>query len=115
MLQIRPQRCPKCGEDQFRTIESKPSKLATRRRKHCSHCGYRVTTHEVSIEFFNRAKENQMIVDKFRKLLGSEEPQQQEEQEPKCSDCKYNKGSKCSFDFPEYDTPDSFDCNHYDN
>ena len=104
MLQIRPQRCPKCGEEQFRTIESKPSKMATRRRKHCGHCGYRVTTHEVSVEFYNRAKENQMIVDKFRKLLGTEEPQQQEEQEP-----------KCSFDFPEYDTPDSFDCNHYDN
>jgi len=56
-----------------------------------------------------------MIVDKFRKLLGTEEPQQQEEQEPKCSSCNHNKGSMCSFDFPEYDTPDSFDCNHYDN
>jgi hypothetical protein len=103
------------GKTSSEQLNQSHPRLATRRRKHCGHCGYRVTTHEVSVEFYNRAKENQMIVDKFRKLLGSEEPQQQEEQEPKCSDCKYNKGSKCSFDFPEYDTPDSFDCNHYDN
>ena len=113
MLPPKPQNCPKCVEQQLRTIESRSSPTSTRRRKKCGACGYRVTTHEVSVEFYNQAKENQILVDKFRKLLGASEPVIEQE-ELKCPSCKYNvNGDYCSFDLPEYNTSDSYDCNHY--
>lgn len=107
------QTCPVCREPQLKTIESRPSKASTRRRKQCGACGHRVTTHEVSVEFYNQAKENAILVEKFRKLLGASAAQTEQE-EFKCPTCKYNVGGDyCSFDLPEYNTSDCYDCNHY--
>lgn len=110
--------CPNCGYSSFRTIESKQSKIAQRRRKKCDKCGHRATTHEVTDEFFQEAKANQILIQKIKKLFNL--GQLKEELKPvvetnriSCIDCSHNNGSRCSFGFPEYDTEDAYDCLHY--
>jgi hypothetical protein len=122
---ILPQ-CPQCKENSLKIIESKKSKQSTRRRKQCTACGYRTTTHEVSVDFFEEAKHNLILVAQMRKLLGADLPIPGVEPPPsgvsvsefralnKCSDCQHNKdGCYCAFEFPEYDTAESYDCNHF--
>ena len=111
-------KCPACGEQSFRVVESRASKLATRRRKKCDSCGHRATTHEVADDFFQQAKQNEQLVQKFRGLLLKDELITASspllvETEIKCSGCRYKNGKHCAFDLPEYDTEDSFDCNLY--
>jgi hypothetical protein len=111
-------KCPACGELAFRVLETRPSKLATRRRKKCDSCGYRATTHEVSDDFFRQAKQNELLVQKFRGLLLKDELLTDSlplpvVMENKCPECQYSTGTKCAFDLPEYDSGDSFDCNLY--
>jgi hypothetical protein len=119
-------KCPQCKEDRLKTIESRTSKQSTRRRKQCTACGYRITTHEVSADFFEEAKQNQNLVAQMRKLLGADLPIPGVEPPPsgvsasefralnKCSDCQHNiDGCYCAFEFPEYDTAESYDCNHF--
>jgi hypothetical protein len=86
-------------------------------------CGYRTTTHEVNADFFEEAKHNQILVVQMRKLLGADLPIPGVETPTsgvdfkalnKCGDCQHNKdGCYCEFDFPEYDTAESYDCNHF--
>jgi len=82
-------------------------------------CGYRITTHEVDADFFEEAKQNQILVTQMRKLLGADLPipgvsVSEFRALNKCSDCQHNKdGCYCAFEFPEYDTADSYDCNHF--
>ncbi len=47
-LGIRKMRCPRCGEDNDRVIESRQSSSGTsiRRRRECSACSYRFTSYE---------------------------------------------------------------------
>lgn len=106
-------KCPQCGELRLETIESRPSGSATRRRKQCDACGFRITTYEVSSEYFKELTRNQEIVSKISKLLGSVPGQKILSKEPRCIDCFYNTNASCSFDLPEYNTEDSYDCNHY--
>jgi len=115
---ILPQ-CPQCKEKELKTIESRTTKQSTRRRKECGACGYRITTHEVSADFFEEAKQNQILVAQMRKLLGADLPipgvsVSEFKALNKCSDCQHNKdGCYCAFEFPEYDTAESYDCNHF--
>jgi len=115
---ILPQ-CPQCKEKELKTIESRTTKQSTRRRKECGACGYRITTHEVSADFFEEAKQNQILVAQMRKLLGADLPipgvsVSEFRALNKCSDCQHNKdGCYCAFEFPEYDTAESYDCNHF--
>lgn len=85
-------------------------------------CGYRTTTHEVDANFFEEAKHNQILVAQMRKLLGADLPIPGVEPPlsgvdlkalNKCSDCQHSNGLHCAFDFPEYDTAESYDCNHF--
>ena len=82
-------------------------------------CGYRITTHEVDADFFEEAKQNQILVTQMRKLLGADLPipgvsVSEFRALNKCSDCQHNKdGCYCEFEFPEYDTAESYDCNHF--
>ncbi len=104
--------CPSCGYFAVRVIESRKSKLARRRRYSCDKCSHRATTHEVPDDFFQEAKENARIIEKLRDALGASQvslPQSQ------CPTCTHNSGGACSFDFPEYGTSDSFDCNHFES
>jgi len=80
----------------------------------CECCGIRFTTHEVSADFYEEAQQNLILVSKLYKLLGTNQSVALPT-ENKCTDCSHNRDGGCAFDFPEYDTPDSFDCNHYDN
>ena len=32
----------------------------------------------------------------------------------RCEQCQHNLNGFCSFDFPEFGTPESFDCNHFE-
>lgn len=109
--------CPKCGQSSLRTIESKQSKLAQRRRKKCDLCNYRVTTHEVTDEFFQEAKTNQLLIQKLKKLFNIQEIQEEVQlpaaDEIPCMKCSYNCKDHCSFGFPEYDTDDAVDCIHF--
>ena len=115
--------CPACGYFSLRVIESRKSKLARRRRFECDKCSHRITTHEVSDEFFQEAKRNLYVVEKLQKLMSSspitsgvESPSSEMQFKPlnKCSDCRHNKdGFYCEFEFPEYDTAESYDCNHF--
>ena len=102
--------CPNCSYFSLRVIETRKSQLAKRRRFQCDKCNHRVTTHEVTDEFFQQAKENATIVEKLKSLLGTKaEP----ELISRCHECSHNHSDSCSFGFPEFGTPDSFDCNHY--
>ena len=79
-------------------------------------CGYRTTTHEVDADFFEEAKQNQILVAQMRKLLGADSLISGVNFKAlnKCSDCQHNKdGCYCAFEFPEYDTAESYDCNHF--
>ena len=110
--------CPQCKENALKTIESRVTKQSTRRRKECGACGYRTTTHEVSAEFFDEAKQNLILVGQMRKLLGAGLPipgvdLPQMGVEIKCDECTHNNGKRCAFDFPEYGTDESYDCSQY--
>jgi hypothetical protein len=106
--------CPQCNQPGLRVIESRKTHHGTRRRKACECCDYRFTTHEVSADFYNEAQQNLILVSKLYALLGTGSLPQ-ETMAIKCNDCTHNQGGACAFDFPEYDTTDSFDCNHYVN
>ena len=115
--------CPQCRQPGLRVIESRKTDFATRRRKKCEHCGFRVTTYEVTADFYEEAKSNLYLVSQLHKLLGGKPLPSGVEPPPsgvdfkalnKCSDCQHNKdGCYCAFDFPEYDTAESYDCNHF--
>ena len=106
--------CPQCNQPGLRVIESRKTSHGTRRRKKCECCGIRLTTHEVSADFYNEAQQNLILVSQLHKLLGTGSLPQ-ETTAIKCKDCTHNQAGACAFDFPEYDTTESFDCNHYDN
>jgi len=108
--------CPNCNEPAFRVIEIRHTKLSTRRRKQCDVCKHRATTHEVTEDTFKTLKENQSLIVKLSKLLFDktiEPPEEIETLVNKCDDCQFNNGNDCTFNFPEYNTVDSYDCNHY--
>ena len=62
-------RCPECGDEESKVIDSRPTENKVRRRRECIRCGYRFTTYEIieenplmvikkdnSIEPFDRGK-----------------------------------------------------------
>lgn len=118
--------CPQCNQPALKIIDSRKTGLSTRRRKECECCNYRITTHEVTVDFFEEAKRNLYLVEQLHKLMkGTPLTSEVESSSPKvsasefkelnkCSDCQHNKdGCYCAFDFPEYDTTESYDCNHF--
>ena len=106
--------CPQCKQNGLRVLESRKAPHGTRRRKACECCDYRFTTYEVTADFYNEAQQNLLLVSKLYALLSGNALASQ----PaiiKCADCSYNQGDTCAFEFPEYGTTDSFDCNHYEH
>lgn len=106
--------CPQCNQPGLRVKESRPTSHGTRRRKECECCGFRLTTHEVSADFYNEAQQNLILVSKLQALLGGG-CLPSEQMTIKCGTCTHNQGRSCAFDFPEYDTTESHDCNHYEH
>lgn len=105
--------CPNCKQPGLRVIESRQTGMSTRRRKQCECCEQRFTTHEVTADFFEEAKQNMLLVQQLYKLLKTT-PAQTPIEESMCVDCQHNKGDRCSYDFPEYQTSESSDCNWYE-
>ncbi len=112
-------KCPKCNEPRLQTIEPVKGEKSTRRRRKCQACGHRVTTHEVSVDFFEQAKKSMLFMDQVKRLFEGKLSLVHTQPECisigcKCNSCQFNiKGKFCNFELPEYDTDDSFDCNHY--
>lgn len=109
------QHCDHCKTGRLLVQESRKVNLYTRRRRACDSCSYKDTTYEVSSKFFEQAKINQKIVTKLSALVGGPAilrplPPQQE---IKCIKCHFNNRTSCSFELPEYDTQDAFDCIHF--
>ena len=108
-------KCPACNLLSFRTTQTVRTLVSTRRRKECDSCDYKLTTHEVQDDFFQQAKRNEALVKKIATFFNVKESASispivsEEIGENKCIACIHNIG-KCSFDFPEYNTLDSFDC-----
>lgn len=107
--------CTNCAEGKFFIKETRKAESAVRRRRMCDRCGHRDTVYEVSAEFFQEAKANQQIVSKLKQLVGSSATLQPitPPQEIKCTKCYLNKGTQCSFELPEYNTQEAFDCIHF--
>ena len=106
--------CPQCKQNGLRVLESRKASHGTRRRKACECCDYRFTTYEVTADFYNEAQQNLLLISKLQGLLGSGHLPS-EPATIKCKDCIHNEVGRCAFDFPEYDTTDSYDCNHYEH
>lgn len=113
--QILPQ-CPACNKYTFRVIESRKNNVSIRRRKQCDACGHRATTREVTEDFFQKAKENELIISKIRQFVLKTDVLDVDPVQTvptTCMDCQHNKGDYCSYGFPEYDTDDAEDCLHF--
>lgn len=106
--------CPQCKQPGLRVLESRKASHGTRRRKRCECCEYRFTTYEVTADFYNEAQQNLLLISQLHKLLGSQVIPSGST-EIKCKTCIHNEAGRCAFDFPEYDTTDSYDCNHYEH
>lgn len=107
------QKCPACGEPRLTVMRSRSVGDNVRRRKECTSCGHRVTTYEVSADFYLLAQRNEAIIRNINEMLGGGEVVLGNKLTTKCADCSHNLEGACSFEFPEYDTPDSVDCIHY--
>jgi hypothetical protein len=101
--------CPKCNKKEQVTIESKPTKEKyTRRRKECRACGHRVTTYEVDECFYTQAKTMLRNVQNMLKLFKETKEHQG------CNQCVHSGRDGCSYDFPEFNTPEAIDCIFYE-
>lgn len=105
--------CPKCKADAVFVIESRSSLNSRRRRKQCSACNYKYTTHEVSQEFFQYAQHAIATLARLKEMVGAQTEPNTTQREIKCFSCNYSKQNGCSFGFPEYNTEESFDCTQY--
>ena len=72
-----------------------------------------MTTYEVSSDFYLFAQRNETIIRNINKMIGGGEVIANSETTIKCTDCSYNLKGECCFEFPEYETIHSVDCNHY--
>ena len=97
--------CPKCNEKEQATIESRKTKEGfTRRRKECRACGHRATTYEVDDVFYTQGKAMfAMVKNLFIMFKESKEPSS-------CDNCVHNQRGSCSYEFPEFGTPEAIDC-----
>lgn len=118
--------CPKCRENAVTVLSSKKAASSQRRRKHCTFCDYRFTTHEISEEQFKEQTKALAVVKKFKEFLNVTTETisiPDEEHEPvnesnnvyeiKCHTCNNSRSYGCEFKFPEYNTEDAFDCLQY--
>ena len=107
--------CPNCGRSAVRVLESKKAQHGQRRRKECEECKHRFTTYEISSEAYAKHEHFLRLHQQLSRLICNSVADQVEGGAPeiKCLTCFHSINDNCSFDFPEYDTIDSFDCNHY--
>lgn len=88
--------CPSCGERFLKVVETRKNNLGYRRRKkHCQHCNYRLTTIELPEDVAQTYLDKQAL---------------------HCLQCNHNnkEANRCDFTIPEYMTPDAQDCNFFE-
>jgi hypothetical protein len=120
--------CPACKALSLSVIETRKTSVSTRRRKECKDCGYKLTTHEVSEEYFREAKINCMLISKVRKAMELvpvvEEVEETTlpakpvedlsvEEEYKCYKCAHMVNNSCTLGIPEFNTDEANDCIYY--
>jgi hypothetical protein len=106
--------CPSCKEPGLRVIESRVTLSSTRRRKRCDFCKHRVTTHEVSEQFLNEAKDNASALVKIRSCLGYNGTRSSSSDYARCFECEFEDDGKCSLGLPEFGTSEAADCNLFE-
>jgi transcriptional regulator NrdR family protein len=109
-------------------IETRKTSVSNRRRKECKECGYKLTTHEVSEEYFQEAKINCMLISKVRKAMELvpvvEEVEEATlpsapvedlsvEEEYQCYKCAHMVNNSCTLGIPEFNTDEANDCIYY--
>jgi hypothetical protein len=117
--------CPACKALSLSVIETRKTSVSTRRRKECRDCGYKLTTHEVSEEYFQEAKINRMLISKVRKAMELvpvvEEVEETSlpsapvedlstEEEYQCYKCAHMVNNSCTLGIPEFNTDEANDC-----
>jgi hypothetical protein len=100
--------CPKCKTKTCETIESKKESLGQRRRKECKTCGHRLTTYEVSEEFFKESQKLKSNLGKIRSLL---EVDSTPVTGDTCEQCEHMDDGICSFSFPDAGGYFASECN----
>jgi hypothetical protein len=106
-------RCESCHRQTAEVIESRRTRLACRRRKCCLVCKHRFTEYELSAVEFKRLSAAATALDAIHRALGTATPpapDPEPEAPVPCASCRYATASGCSFDYPEYGTPDAADC-----
>lgn len=96
--------CPVCKQHSAITLESRPNKdLSRRRRRVCTECNHRYTTYEVDESFYKTALLNQRAVANFIKCLNLDRSvlNTNDFDIHDCDDCVHMRSSGCSFDFPD--------------
>lgn len=117
--------CPACKSLSLGVIETRKTSVSTRRRKECRDCGYKLTTHEVSEEYFQEAKINCMLISRVRKamdlapitkdvgetlLLSAPIEELTVEEEYQCYKCAHMMNNSCTLGIPEFNTDGANDC-----
>ena len=120
--------CPACKALSLSVIETRKTSVSTRRRKECKECGYKLTTHEVSEEYFQEAKINCMLISKVRKAMElvpavkevketTLPPAPIEDlsvgEEYQCYKCAHMVNNSCTLGIPEFNTDEANDCIYY--
>ena len=120
--------CPACKSLSLSVIETRKTSVSTRRRKECKDCGYKLTTHEVSEEYFQEAKINCMLISRVRKAMAlariDEEVEEvtslptptedlRVEEEYRCYKCAHMIDNSCTLGIPEFNTDEANDCVYY--
>jgi len=99
-----PVNCSRCGSNSVRVLEKRPNRAAIRRRKHCSACGHRETTYEISQKQFKEWKTIEKLGMQLREvLLGKSEKSAVAASDSgiQCPTCRHWSGKRCDFEFPE--------------
>ena len=107
-----PINCSRCGANAVKVLETRPNRAAVRRRKHCTKCGYRETTYEISQEQFKELK----TVAKLREVLlgvGKAAPARRSAPVIECFMCQHWTGRACDFEFPEAGGRFAEECSMY--
>lgn len=120
--------CPACKALSLSVIETRKTSVSTRRRKECKECGYKLTTHEVSEEYFQEAKINCMLISKVRKAMSLARIDEEVEEttslpvptedlgagkEYQCYKCAHMVNNTCTLGIPEFNTDEANDCVYY--
>lgn len=99
--------CPKCKQPGLKVLETRLVENGTvrRRRRACTLCEHRYTTYEVDQDFYRKAKDSLIVLDRIQSCfsdapVGGPEKTVKKPQRT-CEQCFHMAHYGCAFDFPE--------------